>query len=194
MRILLAIDARQSAIDLKDPNLRKLKTNLEKKHIDYKYADPTQWHIPLSFVGDMGRERFALLEQRLRDLGETRGPFALKLDGIWAYPNQNEARLIWIGVQNSRELRALREDVLGQLEPSRLAPEDSGKPHLPLVRLRNHKNVSDLISPYKNTSFGTILVEKLVVYEMSSGGAFPIYKLLGEYPLGTGAELAPGAP
>ncbi|HXH32084.1 MAG TPA: RNA 2',3'-cyclic phosphodiesterase [Bacteriovoracaceae bacterium] len=184
MRSLLTIDAHQMAIDLKNSNLKKLKTGLARKNLEFKFTDPAQWHIPLLFFQDMGKEKFAVFDTILRQTVSSFAAFDLSLDGIRAWPEQKEARLIWIGVQNSKDLRFLKNVVLRDLsELGEGELEGSGEPYLPLVRLKNHKNVTDIISPFKNSQFGTLRAKKLIAYEMTSGGAFPTYRKISEYPL-----------
>ncbi|MFL5810183.1 MAG: hypothetical protein ACJ749_11720, partial [Flavisolibacter sp.] len=107
-------------------------------------------------------------------------PFTLKLDGVWAYPEQKEARILWIGVQNSRELQQLRFELFKVIEGAEMNNPADYKPILPVVRFRNYRNVTDLISPFKNTRFPELIVNKVVLMDMVSGGAYPVYRVVEE--------------
>lgn len=175
MRLFLALDVSLAQLDLK-----KLKINLNQgKNFQHQWIPDKQRHIPLFNLTDMGREKVSdvktSLESRLQDMAT----FELKLSGVWAYPKQEQARVLWIGVQNSRELRAFRDHLMGDLSDyltSQLEEESIYRPYLPVVRLRNYRSVTDIISPYKNADFGMVKIDKVMLYEMVSGGAFPKYR------------------
>ncbi len=183
MRLFLALDVSLVQLDLK-----KLKVNLNQgKNFQHQWIPHEQRHISLFNLSDIGRERLtefkAAMSTRLQEIA----PFELKLSGVWAYPKQEHARVLWIGVQNSRELRAFRDELISSLNDflsSELENESIYRPYLPVVRLRNYRSVTDLISPYKNTDFGMIKINKVILYEMVSGGAFPKYREETVFSLG----------
>ncbi|WP_408096589.1 RNA 2',3'-cyclic phosphodiesterase [Peredibacter sp. HCB2-198] len=176
MKLFLSLDVSELKLDLK-----KLKVNLSKgKNFDFQWLPEEQRQIPLVSLGEVDEESFQRIEPSLHSVAKQTRAFKLKFEGMSAYPDTKEARLLWVGVQNSKEVRALYEKMVAALE---LHPEKEFKPYLPVVRLRNHREVSDILSPHKNTDFGKFTITRLVVYEMTLGGAFPLYKKRGEYPL-----------
>jgi len=172
MRLSLAIDAR----DFDLSSLKKLKIGLDKSNIDFKWVSADSLHIDLIALENVDINK-------VRDIVHNIQPFTLKLDGIWAYPEQKEARLLWVGVQNSRELQQLRFELFKFTEDSEINNPANYKPILPVVRFRNYRSVTDLISPYKNTRFPDLLVNKIVLIDMVSGGAYPTFKILNEFEL-----------
>ena len=181
MKLYLALDTSNLKLDLK-----KLKVNLEKaKNLDHKWVPLHQWHIPLCSLGDVEEGAMDRIGNKLNSILGHHFSFELKLDGVWAYPSQDHGRLLWIGVQNVKELRSLQEEIFDELKE--LIPEETMartfRPYLPIVRLRNYKEVSDLLSPHKNSHFGKIRINKLIVYEMTSPGAFPTYRKVEEFKL-----------
>ena len=178
MRLLLTLDVHHLTVDL-----RKLKAGLGKgKNFDYRWVPQAQWHIPLCFLGELGRERIHDINFVIEEAIAKHASFNLKLEGVWAYPSQEHGRLLWIGVQNSKNLRALQSDLTTALGTSS-GEEGTYRPHLPIVRLKNFREVSDLISPYKNTDFGKVMINKVILYEMTSGGAFPTFRINNQYDL-----------
>ncbi len=176
MRLFLTIDAQE--LNLDSPSFKKLKVGLKKKTIDHRWVPQEHLHIPVLSLGDVGRSLYLALDQLIAGIVLKHHTFDLKLHGIWGFPEQAEARVLWIGVQNSRELRSLEQDLVGTLKSEE---HEISKPHLPIVRLRNYRNVTDVLSPFKNTDFGMLKVERLALYEMTSGGAYPTYRLLNRY-------------
>lgn len=174
MKLFLAIPASDLNVDLK-----KLKVGLDKgKNFQHKWIPQEHWHIPLCALNEIN-------EEALRSLLKNQRPFVLKLEGINAYPEVAHARLLWIGVQSSVELRELQKNLLLEFAASPENEEETFfRPNLPIVRLKNHRQVSDVISPYKKTHFGKFEVKEVAVYEMNSGGAFPTYKKQTSFSLG----------
>lgn len=182
MRLFLALDVSVAQFDLK-----KLKVSLNKgKNFQHQWIPDEQRHIPLISLSEMGREKLSNLKASLDSLLSKTSPLELKLSGVWAHPQQDHARVFWIGVQNSRELRSLHEYLESNLSdfiPSDLEEEKVFKPSLPIIRLRNYRSVTNLISPYKNAEFGVVKINRIMLYEMVSGGAFPKYRLEHSFTL-----------
>jgi 2'-5' RNA ligase len=177
MKYSLALDAR--SFNLND--LKKLKVNLNQSNIDHKWVMQDSLHIDLLSLEEVDLEAIQKVVTQVE-------PFTLKLNGVWAYPEQKEARVLWVGVQNARELQNLRFEFLKALPGSEMDNGEEFKPILPVVRFRNYRSVSDLISPFKNSRFESLLVNKVILVEMTSGGAYPTYKILEEFKIEKGPE------
>lgn len=178
MKIFLGIDA--SNLILKKDQLKKLKIGLHSKNVEHRFEPHEQWYITLLSLGDVEPSVYEEKEVYIKNIVLDHLQFDLKLQGVSAYPEIKDARVLWIGVQNTKELRALQADLVQQI--SAFCSLEF-KPTLPIVRLRNHKNVLDIISPYKNLDFGKLKVETVKLYEMISGGAYPVFKILKTYYL-----------
>lgn len=181
MRLFLALDTADISLDM-----TKLRVNLNKgKNFEHRWIPGKHRHIPICPLGEVDQSKLKLVDEVIKSVTISHRPFFLKLQGVWAYPRQEEARVLWVGVQNSIELRELQTHLIRDLGAhyAEVPDEKPFRPHLPVVRLRNHKNVSDIISPYKNTDFGKVLIDQLVLYEMTVGGAFPAYTKVQSYAL-----------
>ncbi|MBC7538526.1 MAG: RNA 2',3'-cyclic phosphodiesterase [Bacteriovorax sp.] len=182
MKLSLAINAAQ--INLDSEKLKKIKINLNNSKTIHRWVPSDLLHITLLSLGETENEKIKELDIKIKSIIHSHGTFELKLNGVSAYPNLMDGRLLWIGVQNSIPLRELQNELARSLISENVFNEDKiFQPILPIVRLKNFKNVSDMVSPYKNTDFGKLKVEQLVLYDMIVGGAFPIYKLIKAYPI-----------
>lgn len=179
MRLSIAIDAHQFDLSL----LKKLKIGLNQSNIDHKWVSADTLHIDI-----LTSEQFDLT--KVKEVLDRCEPFTLKLDGVWAYPDQKEARVLWVGVQNSRELQQLRFELFKVIEGAEMDNPADYKPILPIVRFRNYRSVTDLISPFKNTRFPELIVNKVVLVDMVSGGAYPVYKIIDEFPMKDDSSLS----
>lgn len=175
MRAYLSLTDNHFNLSKKD--FLKLRVGLNKKQWEHRWMDLTSLHIPIVGLKDFGREKLEIAVQRLEVLKNENHEINLKLNGVWAYPDQFQARLLWIGVQQSRELLVFQDRVKELLRD--LCEEDEDRRAIiPLVRFKNYHNVIDVISPYKGTSFGQFNVNCLLIHEMVKGGAFPTIKQL----------------
>lgn len=178
MKLFLGVDAQN--LILKKDQFNKLKMGLKNKDIEYRFEPHDQLHITLVSLGDIEEKDYEEREGYINNIIQAHPRFELKLQSVSAYPDLKDGRVLWIGVQNSRELRSLQADLCQQVS-SFCGVEF--KPILPIVRLRNHKNVTNILSPYRSTQFGKLSVETVVLYEMISSGSFPVFKPLKTYYL-----------
>lgn len=185
MRLFVAIGAQNLNFDPKEA-LKKIRINLRKKEIDHRWVPQENFHITLSFLGETSPEVLPALKGVFGELAQSHSPMTLKLREIGVFPSEREGRVIWIGVQNSRELRSLQEDGTHRLKKLGLQLEERPYvPHLTLVRLRNYRSLGDVISPLKNTDFGEMQVNDITLYESKLGGPYPIYEVLENFRLNT---------
>lgn len=102
MRLFLALD-----VDPFDPDLKKLKINLNKaKNMEHRWIPKEHWHIPLYQLGEMGQEKLQQIYPLIMSALRKTSSFDLKLRGVWAYPSQERGRLLWIGVQNYQKIKS----------------------------------------------------------------------------------------
>ncbi len=178
IKLQLVIDAHE--MNLIKEDLVKLKVGLNNKKIEHKFIPLEQLHIPLLMIGEKKENEVEDLASKIESVASSFTTFDLKLQGVWAYPEQVEARLLYIGVQNSIELRSFQQE-FSEVIFNNSRPDF--KPNLPLVRLKNHRNVKDSLSPYKTKDFGKLNVCRVMLYQITSGGAFMTYKMIQSFDL-----------
>jgi RNA 2',3'-cyclic 3'-phosphodiesterase len=183
-RLFIAIGAEGFSFD---PNLsfKKILVNLKEREIEHRWVSPANYHVTLNFLGDLPSEYLPILQGALLEVAGKHDAFDLKVEGISAFPDEQAGRVLWVGIQNSVSLRSLYSDCKQLLKELNLLVENrSYIPHLTIARLRNQRNVKDLISPLKNKKFGSLSVNKMFLIESKLAGVFPVYESLMEFPLG----------
>jgi len=182
MKLIIGLNANHFLFSKE--KLKKLEHSLSLSRHVFRFVPRDFLHIKLLQLSDYDPGLIRELEKKLQQISIHHHEIQLKLCGLWAYPNQDEARVLWIGVQNSIALRSLQEEITESLLKTKDNWADHQfKPTLPILRFRNHHNVSDMISPYKGMEFGKILFQSIVVLEMTKSGAFPEYRKLYEVHL-----------
>ena len=99
-----------------------------------KWVDPGNLHLTLRFIGEIGEDVAADIDEALSRLRARR--FTLQIAGTGVFGGE-KPRNLWAGVERSPELVGLRDKVEQALIRIGLAPEPRKfSPHVTLARLR----------------------------------------------------------
>src|SRR5262249_50811879 len=99
-----------------------------------KWVDPGNFHLTLRFIGEIGEDTAAYIDDALSRLRARR--FTLQIAGTGVFGDK--PRNLWVGVERSPELVALRDKIERSLIRVGLPPEPRNfAPHVPLARLRD---------------------------------------------------------
>jgi 2'-5' RNA ligase len=110
-----------------------------------KWVDPGNFHLTLRFIGETSETVAADIDEALARLRARR--FTLQLAGTGVFASTDKPRSLWVGVQRSPELVALRDKIEQALVRVGLAPEPRKfSPHITLARL--HKPALDKLSGF----------------------------------------------
>ena len=100
-----------------------------------KWVDPGNFHLTLRFIGEIGEDVAADVDEALARLRARR--FTLQLAGTGVFGG-DKPRSLWVGVERSAELVALHDKIEQALIRVGLPPEPRKfAPHVTLARLRN---------------------------------------------------------
>lgn len=188
-RLFLALSAEPLAPALK-PLLKKLKENLDRREITARWVPAELLHVTILFFGETSLEKRDTLIRLFDALLPAKEAFTLKIEGLSAFNSPDEARVLWIGVQNSRRLRGLRSDLIEPLVAEGWPLGDDYEPHLTIGRLRNPQGLRDLIAQFRSVDLGKIAVKELVLFESVLQTPFPQYKIVRRWPLAEPAATA----
>jgi len=101
-----------------------------------KWVDPGNFHLTLRFIGETGESLAADINEALARLRARR--FTLELAGTGVFGGADKPRSLWVGVERSPELVALRDKIEQALVRSGLPPEPRKfSPHVTLARLKH---------------------------------------------------------
>src|SRR5690606_37121122 len=103
-----------------------------------------------------------MLERWTPDVSQLR----LRLQGLGAFPRPEEARVLWMGVQENQEFLSLQAE-LGESLAAAGFPQDAREyhPHLTLARFRNTISAADLVGLGGRKHFGDYPVKELILFE-----------------------------
>ncbi len=147
-----------------------------------KWVDPGNLHLTLRFIGEIGEDQAADADDALQKVRAR--PFDLQLAGTGVFGDR--PRALWVGVERSPELVALRDRIEQALIRAGLPPEPRKfSPHVTLARLRNPP--LDQLAEFLAAHSG-FRAEPLPVGAFSLIASFPtkagsVYEDQADYPL-----------
>ncbi|MEV8630562.1 RNA 2',3'-cyclic phosphodiesterase [Streptosporangium sp. NPDC051023] len=116
-----------------------------------RWIDRANWHVTLSFLGEVPEEIQPELETRLARAASRHAPMTLSLAGAGAFPSARRARVFWTGLYGPRLPLVRLAESLGagarragavQVDRKRLSP------HLTLARTRTETDVTGLVEAF----------------------------------------------
>jgi 2'-5' RNA ligase len=127
-------------------------------------------HLTLKFIGEFPDNKASDLRSVLMDLSLKHKRFPLKLVSTGTFPPRSRhPRILWVGIEESRELMSVQKQIEFMLEKLSIAREKRKFfPHLTLGRVKSNQNiisVLDELSRNKNTEFGSMEVEKITLFK-----------------------------
>ena len=180
------------AIELPKPILAKIEEvqgDLRSTHADVRWVSPEKIHLTLKFFGNIEESRidliFKSIEEPIRDVL----PFSVTVRGAGAFPSLKNPRVIWMGLADGKEmLISLQKQIENHLEKIGFEPEDRPfQPHLTLGRMKSSQGKEALVrrmERYREEGFGTLQVERVVLFKSDLRPSGPIYTLLKDIQIG----------
>ena len=176
------------AIDLPDAVKDQILSLRERDLPPGRWSRREALHLTLHFIGDVP-EAVARAYQGV--LGEVEAAaFDLRIQGVGQFPINDRPRVIWTGVANTPELRALHEAVGAALEREGFRRERRRfHPHITLMRFRKpirRGPASRWLNAHIDFKVAPFPVEQFTLYESDlqpSGAVYSkraVYRLTGE--------------
>jgi 2'-5' RNA ligase len=168
-------------------SLVQVQASLESSHWSLKVTAPEKFHVTLHFLGETQESLLADLHHDLGACAHRLRPFDLKVGGLGAFPNFDDPRVLWMGVQDQAlKLRELFDATRRVLDPYRLfrLEETLKQAHVTLARVEALKpgwatvRLSAVIAQWQ--SLGRLPVEELHLMRSQQGR----YELVEKFILG----------
>lgn len=147
-------------------------------------------HLTLKFLGDATPEQIQSVRGCLAELVQTQRPFRVSFEGIGAFPNWNQPRVIWIGMRAPMEL----EQLFNAIDRSTVKlgfPSEGRKfsPHLTLARVNASMGdaqfarvIQTLRTLAPQPMIGEMTASHLHLYRSDLQPGGPVYSVLSSHP------------
>jgi 2'-5' RNA ligase len=117
---------------------------------DFRWSDPSQWHLTLAFAADVPGRSLDDLDERLTRAAAKRHAFALRVAGGGAFPHTDRARVLFGRLDADDDARTELDRLAtgSRTALSRAGVRVDGqrfRPHLTLGRLGHPENVTSWV-------------------------------------------------
>lgn len=165
----------------------KLKRTISEREQTVRWVAADLWHVTLAFLGEFApgsaeAESASLhLKEFLDGWNPSVGEVTLRLHALGAFPSVEEARVLWLGVQENQEFINLQKELQDRLKSAGFeVSEREFNPHLTLARFRNLSNVNDIVKLGGRKHFGDYKIGELILFDSVLQGNIlkysPVYR------------------
>lgn len=169
--------------------LAKIITKLDGTDNSIKWVTPEQLHLTLHFLGDLRYQDIQPVCSAMKEaLGES-DPFELQLRGIGVFPDLDQPRTIWTGIEMGYEPLVDLQRVLDEPLARLGYPSDKNhfRPHVTLGRVKRVSHLFELqqaIEALSEVNGGGMIVDEVTLFESNLHRRGPDYTPLAEFELG----------
>lgn len=140
MRLFIAINFPQSLRERMVEATRPLR----EQRFPVRWVDPEQLHLTLKFLGDVKRDRLDDVVGVMDEVGSDFRPFEVGFERVGAFPSLRSPRVIWLGVEATMEMRAVKHDLEHGLVDMGFERETRAfQPHVTLARADQDADAGD---------------------------------------------------
>lgn len=156
-------------------SLALLQADLSKALPCIRWAHPDSVHLTLRFFGATGMDDLEKIRASMLSVALHAATFQVDVCELGAFPTRHRPRVVWLGLTPEESLRTLYQSCQRELTRAGIAAEPRAfAPHLTIGRFRERgPDLTPLLVKYAGTSFGSLPVEQLVLFEsrLLPGGA-----------------------
>jgi len=160
-------------------------TELRRGGEDLRWPGPESWHITLQFLGNGGAEQSECLQERLGSVHSVAMSTRIGALGEFERP-----KVVFLDVEVSPELTALRRQVVSATAQCGFSPEDRPfHPHITLARAKGRGKFRGLPVPRSLREnpprFTPFEAREFLLYESFTGEGGSRYEVRARFVLGT---------
>ncbi|MDY0099629.1 MAG: RNA 2',3'-cyclic phosphodiesterase [Bacteroidales bacterium] len=172
-----------------EPALREIfsrfKTMLA--HEKIKWADTSNIHLTLAFLGDTKEGRINSLSLMLQEKCSGFGSFEFVIKGSGIFKDFRDPRVIWLGTGQTDQLDILAGNIKRGLDENGFPTDEREfRPHLTLGRIRSLKDTGglrSLLEQYRDTDIQKVNVGEVILFESILMQTGPLHRVLERFPL-----------
>ena len=113
--------------------IARLSRPLQEAGVPGQWTGPDQVHLTLKFIGEVRAVDVEPISDALEEVAGKFRPFDLGFGPIGAFPSPRRPRVVWLGVEQTPELRFIKDDLERRLAELGIAREQ--RPYQPHVTL-----------------------------------------------------------
>jgi 2'-5' RNA ligase len=169
-------------------NLEELYSDISKIEGRIRLIPLKNLHITYKFLGNTDENLIEKISLEIEGLLSEIKKFNIEVKGVGLFKNIRNPRIIWIGlIDEEKNLSNLSRELNSRMSKFGFEPEKREfKPHTTVARIKSIKdtqNLEDVLSEYKEFSFGKFEVKNITLYESILEKTGAIYKILKVFNL-----------
>ena len=163
--------------------LAAVQDKLKKSEAWVKWVEPKNIHLTLKFLGYVSASQLKSIFEAVHQSIEGIAPFPLSFSGLGAFPRLENPRVVWVGVEEGREMLSRISRNLEEILKRNGFPVEAREyhPHLTLGRVKSSQNKAQLIGfikSEKDCSIGSMEVKEITIMQSILKPEGPGYKPL----------------
>ena len=178
------------AIDIPD-TLRENLTNslkiLYKRLSSAKWVAPQNYHISLSFLGEINDESLNKLKEIMQTAVKDISNFIITIKGVGIFGKTETPRVLWAGVEHCEPLLSLHANLTALLNENSFPVEERKySPHLTLARFSRPERsqyLGEWLDKFKYYNFGKVEVKAILLMQSILQSSGPIYQMVESFDL-----------
>lgn len=140
MRLFIAINfpesLRQRMVEATEP--------IREERFPVRWIAPEKLHVTMKFLGDVREDRAPDVVEALEEVSDDFRPFEVGFERVGAFPSLRSPRVIWLGVEATMEMRAVKHDLEHAFVDMGFSRETRAfQPHVTLARTDNDAEAGD---------------------------------------------------
>lgn len=187
------------AVELPEPLKKRLAETadvLKKSGADVRWVPAANVHLTLKFLGATEDSLVARISGALSERLSSYSPFYIRITGVGCFPDMRRPRVIWVGIEESRELTDLAMDIEAEMVKLGYAAEDRAfSPHLTIGRVRSRTGMPQMMKTLQDldtVSLGSVEIRMVTLMKSELRPAGAQYSSLAEIPFGGRKDVEQG--
>ncbi len=175
------------AIEMQSDGIKEIQNQLRRANADIKFVDFENLHLTLKFLGEIREEVVDDIHSIMEESFDGIRRVNVNLKGVGVFPNLRKIRVVWVGIEDSKEILINMQDRLEE-NISRLGFRRDKRftPHLTIGRVKSAKNketLVEMIRAMNDKEIGEISIDRVLLKKSVLTPKGPIYTKLKEVVL-----------
>jgi 2'-5' RNA ligase len=181
MRLFISIDIPDEIKEYLSRVKDKLRENISEEDM-IRWVNTRNMHLTIKFLGEVSENKLEDIKERLRTVNGKK--MQLSLSHIGGFPENNQIRVVWVGVKEEEQLSEMHKLVDFSMSKQFL-PEKDFKGHMTLGRVKHVRNAESLLRQIKKEKIEShkFNAEKFALVQSKLTPKGPEYTVIEEYML-----------
>ena len=166
--------------------IKPVLSELPKTGADLKVVSIFNLHFTLKFLGEVEEKKIPEIEEKLTEIAQKTKKFEVSLKGVGVFPSLERINVIWVGTEGTG-LVSLMKSVSKELNFIRKNDQEEEVAHLTIARVksgRGKKELQEFVKKFEKAEFGTMKVDKMILFESELKREGAVHKVVKEFELG----------